>query len=62
MTPNEVTYTYLNNGQQALLGMSPYSSLYGRRCRMPVLNWAHRSVDKHTTHKVDHTIYSAIEE
>ena len=27
-----------------------------------VLNWAHRSVDKHTTHKVDHTIYSVIEE
>ena len=27
-----------------------------------VLNWAHRSVDKHTTHKIDHTIYSTIEE
>ena len=27
-----------------------------------LLNWAHRSVDKHTTHKIDHTIYSAIEE
>ena len=23
---------------------------------------AHRSVDKHTTHKIDHTIYSVIEE
>ena len=27
-----------------------------------VLNWAHRSVDKHTTHMIDHTIYSIIEE
>ena len=27
-----------------------------------LLNWAHRSVDKHTTHKIDHTIYLAIEE
>ena len=27
-----------------------------------VLNWAHISVDQHTTHKIDHTIYSAIEE
>ena len=27
-----------------------------------LLNWAHRSVDKHTTHKIDHTIYTAIEE
>ena len=26
------------------------------------INWAHRSVDKHTTHKIDLTIYSAIEE
>ena len=26
------------------------------------INWAHRSVDKHTTHKIDHTIYSAIKE
>ena len=26
------------------------------------INWAHISVDKHTTHKIDHTIYSAIEE
>ena len=22
----------------------------------PLLNWAHRSMDKHTTHKIDHTI------
>ena len=27
-----------------------------------ILNWAHRSVDKHTTHMIDHTIYSIIEE
>ena len=27
-----------------------------------ILNWAHWSVDKHTTHKIDHTIYSVIEE
>ena len=26
------------------------------------INWAHRYVDKHTTHKIDHTMYSAIEE
>ena len=27
-----------------------------------VLNWAHRSMDQHTTHKIDHIIYSVIEE
>ena len=27
-----------------------------------LLNWAHRSVEKHTTHMIDHTIYSVIEE
>ena len=27
-----------------------------------LLNWAHRFVYKHTTHKIAHTIYSAIEE
>ena len=27
-----------------------------------LLNWAHRSMDKHTTHKIDHIIYLAIEE
>ena len=27
-----------------------------------ILNWAHRFVDKHTTHMIDHTIYSVIEE
>ena len=27
-----------------------------------VLNWAHRSMDQHTNHKIDHTIYSTIEE
>ena len=27
---------YYNNGQQASLGMIPYESLYGRRCRTPV--------------------------
>ena len=26
------------------------------------INWAYRSVDKHTTYKIDHTICSAIEE
>ena len=30
-----VEFSY-NNGQQALLGMSPYEALYGRRCRRPV--------------------------
>ena len=30
-----VEFAY-NNGQQASLGMSPYESLYGRRCRTPV--------------------------
>ena len=30
-----VEFSY-NNGQQASLGMSPYESLYGRRCRKPV--------------------------
>ena len=30
-----VEFSY-NNGQQASLGMSPYESLYGRRCRTPV--------------------------
>ena len=27
-----------------------------------LLNWAHRSMDQHTTHKIDHTIYSSIKE
>ena len=27
-----------------------------------ILNWAHRSVYKHTNDKIDHTIYSVIEE
>ena len=27
-----------------------------------LLNLAHRSVEKHTTHKIDHIIYSTIEE
>ena len=27
-----------------------------------LLNWAHRSMDQHTTHKIDHTIYLVIEE
>ena len=30
--------------------------------RSSILNWAHRSMDQHTTHKIDHTIYLAIEE
>ena len=30
-----VEFAY-NNGKQALLGMSPYEALYGRRCRRPV--------------------------
>ena len=30
--------------------------------RSKTLNWAHRSMDKHTTHMIDHTIYSVIEE
>ena len=30
-----VEFAY-NNGHQASLGMSPYESLYGRRCRTPV--------------------------
>ena len=34
-----------------------YPQLY-----FPILNWAHRYLDKHTTHKIDHTIYSVIEE
>ena len=29
---------------------------------LKLLNWTHRSVEKHTTHKIDHTIYVAIEE
>ena len=33
-----VEFAY-NNGQQASLGMSPYESLYGRRCTTPV-TWA----------------------
>ena len=33
-----------------------------RKLKPYVLNWAHRYVDKHTTHKIDHTIYSAIED
>ena len=32
-----VEFSY-NNGQQASLGMSPYESLYGIRCRKP-MNW-----------------------
>ena len=27
-----------------------------------ILNWADRSMDKHTIHKIDHTNYSVIEE
>ena len=30
-----VEFAY-NNGQQASLGMSPYESLYGRKCKTPV--------------------------
>ena len=30
-----VEFAY-NNGQHASLGMSPYESLYGRRCRTPM--------------------------
>ena len=35
---------------------------YGYYIETRLLNWAHRSVDKHTTHTIDHTIYSTIEE
>ena len=30
-----VEFSY-NNGQQSSLGVSPYESLYGRRCRTPM--------------------------
>ena len=36
--------------------------LYISYCISLLLNWAHIFVDQHTTHKIDHTIYSAIEE
>ena len=37
------------------------TKVYNNDCVL-VLNWAHRSMDQHITHKIDHTIYSAIEE
>ena len=30
-----VEFSY-NNGQQALLGMSPFEAFYGKRCKKPV--------------------------
>ena len=43
--------------------MTPFEAVYGQNPpHYYLLNWAHRSVDKHTTHKIDHTIYSLIEE
>ena len=34
----------------------------GQNRGVTILNRAHRSVDKQTTHKIDHTNYSTIEE
>ena len=46
----------------SLLCMSVLMCIIGKPMWSMRLQQAHISMDKHTTHKIDHTIYSIIEE